>query len=675
MTEPARIALAAALLCSLTLLQRVAPGGAWALGGGLALVVLAAAAGPPARRRGLRLEEDLRTFLAVISLLLTALVVAGAPLLEEGGAGGGLSWLARTLSLVSLLLLPRTPLAWLPAHGLSVMLALWTAAAFHDRPRPEVAPLLLGALALGLTVQAFVLAHAAELERAAAASITTGVAPTPWGLRPRRAPALTVLLLALAPLALGVPWPRLELGSSEPPPAPGAGGPARAPRQPLLSAGPSDPWHVAFNAELRTDSPRGPTQRGDAEVARVRLTPSRPFLYLRGAELLEARDNGFFPPAGRPAAPRLRPPTETTTFEVELLQPQDQRVLLVDAEPLAFRGVEVRWRGVGPTLAGRAAFPLRYEVDCVSSPGTQDPDDLRPFLDLPAARALPSGLADLRARAEQVAWGRSVHARVSNAIRYLGERCTYTLRRTRPRGLDLSRVVRRFLDEDRRGVCEEFALTCAVLLRLVDVPVRVVTGYRTIERDDEGRFRVRTRDAHAWIEVAYEGAGWVAYDPTPPSSQATSPSGAEELPPPAPTPGAEDGPADPEEAVAALTGRGLGYAVLAALAALAAAALIAPGRLRRAVRARQLGQGGQVDPALRDLRERLFEHLARRGFTLDGLATPREFVAARPAAEPDLAAAVEVYTELRFSGRHSPTQEGALREHLERLDRLAEEQG
>ena len=79
-----------------------------------------------------------------------------------------------------------------------------------------------------------------------------------------------------------------------------------------------------------------------------------------------------------------------------------------------------------------------------------------------------------------------------------------------------------FLFERREGFCEHIATAMAVLLRAVGIPTRLVTGFGPGERNPlTGYFEVRERDAHAWVEVLYPGAGWVPYDPTfgvPPSS-------------------------------------------------------------------------------------------------------------------------------------------------------------
>jgi hypothetical protein len=80
-----------------------------------------------------------------------------------------------------------------------------------------------------------------------------------------------------------------------------------------------------------------------------------------------------------------------------------------------------------------------------------------------------------------------------------------------------------FLLRDHAGYCQHFASAAALLLRLAGVPARVVVGFAPGVPEPGGRYNVRDVDAHAWIEVYFQGYGWVAFNPTPPAAQATIP--------------------------------------------------------------------------------------------------------------------------------------------------------
>jgi len=69
---------------------------------------------------------------------------------------------------------------------------------------------------------------------------------------------------------------------------------------------------------------------------------------------------------------------------------------------------------------------------------------------------------------------------------------------------------------DRKlGFCEHIASSFVLMLRALDVPARVVTGYQGGEGNSfDDLWTVRQSDAHAWTEVWMAGRGWVRVDPT-----------------------------------------------------------------------------------------------------------------------------------------------------------------
>jgi transglutaminase-like putative cysteine protease len=72
-----------------------------------------------------------------------------------------------------------------------------------------------------------------------------------------------------------------------------------------------------------------------------------------------------------------------------------------------------------------------------------------------------------------------------------------------------------FWFDKKEGFCEHIASAFVVLMRAMDIPARVVTGYQGGERNPVDNFWiVRQSDAHAWAEVWLAGRGWVRVDPT-----------------------------------------------------------------------------------------------------------------------------------------------------------------
>ena len=69
--------------------------------------------------------------------------------------------------------------------------------------------------------------------------------------------------------------------------------------------------------------------------------------------------------------------------------------------------------------------------------------------------------------------------------------------------------------QNRRGFCEQYAPAMAALVRGLGIPARVAMGFTGGTRIGPNQYEVTTRHAHAWPEVWFQGAGWVAFEPTP----------------------------------------------------------------------------------------------------------------------------------------------------------------
>lgn len=120
--------------------------------------------------------------------------------------------------------------------------------------------------------------------------------------------------------------------------------------------------------------------------------------------------------------------------------------------------------------------------------------------------------------------------------------------------------------QDRRGYCEQFAATFALMMDSQGFPTRVVIGFTAGTVTDGGR-TVTNHNAHAWPEVWFGPRfGWVRFEPTPAaaangvSSPDFAPEGAEPTadpgePTPEPTAAAEE-PTAPEDTAAPATEEG-----------------------------------------------------------------------------------------------------------------------
>ncbi|MDX6542501.1 MAG: protein-glutamine gamma-glutamyltransferase [Gaiellaceae bacterium] len=73
-----------------------------------------------------------------------------------------------------------------------------------------------------------------------------------------------------------------------------------------------------------------------------------------------------------------------------------------------------------------------------------------------------------------------------------------------------------FVMRTKAGYCQHYAGAMALMLRYLGVPARVAAGF-TSGTYDAGRsvWTVTDHDAHTWVEVWFDGYGWLPFDPTP----------------------------------------------------------------------------------------------------------------------------------------------------------------
>ena len=76
-----------------------------------------------------------------------------------------------------------------------------------------------------------------------------------------------------------------------------------------------------------------------------------------------------------------------------------------------------------------------------------------------------------------------------------------------------------FLENSKQGYCIHFATTAVLMLRALDVPARLTSGFIVTVADNAvGRtVAVTDRNAHAWVEVYFDDIGWLPLEVTPPA--------------------------------------------------------------------------------------------------------------------------------------------------------------
>jgi hypothetical protein len=79
--------------------------------------------------------------------------------------------------------------------------------------------------------------------------------------------------------------------------------------------------------------------------------------------------------------------------------------------------------------------------------------------------------------------------------------------------------IEEFVMTRKRGHCEYFGSALVMMLRAVDIPSRLVIGFKGAdfhagETPEDGYYEVQQRHAHAWVEAFVDGE-WIVLDPTP----------------------------------------------------------------------------------------------------------------------------------------------------------------
>jgi protein-glutamine gamma-glutamyltransferase len=272
----------------------------------------------------------------------------------------------------------------------------------------------------------------------------------------------------------------------------------RVPTVPLRRFGPAH-WLVGIPPRERISPTKVKQMLSKAMVQNVYLDPlDTPVLF----------------GAAQPAAFEIAPTLTANPVELEGRGPDEIYAMErhVDVASGRIYGVE-RKTGLRYTVYSESPALSPAELSKITDVG-QDPGaargpDLQPYLQLPTD--LPPRVAELARKLTQGVDGPYNKARVVE--RFLQTRLKYTL--------DLKRDTRYepledFLFVQKAGHCAYFASAMAVMLRVVGLPTRSVNGFLAQEWNGYGHYlAVRQQDAHSWVEVWIDGAGWITFDPTP----------------------------------------------------------------------------------------------------------------------------------------------------------------
>lgn len=110
----------------------------------------------------------------------------------------------------------------------------------------------------------------------------------------------------------------------------------------------------------------------------------------------------------------------------------------------------------------------------------------------------------------------TVSEKIEMVKNYISNSKTYSLKTPKmPSGKDF---VTWFLNESDTGYCVHFATAGTLMLRVLGIPARYVTGYYATAYANQ-TVTVTTDNAHAWVEYYSDTAGWIPLECTPSSFQ------------------------------------------------------------------------------------------------------------------------------------------------------------
>jgi transglutaminase-like putative cysteine protease len=191
---------------------------------------------------------------------------------------------------------------------------------------------------------------------------------------------------------------------------------------------------------------------------------------------------------------------------------------------------ELRWNSDIPyplmyTLHSK--LPLLDETALLEVPTTVYEGELwNPYLQLP--ETLPDRVRNLAKDITNEA--EAPYEKVKLIEAYLQENFEYTNRPDLSLGQSAD-FVDRFLFEIQSGYCDYFSTSMAVMVRTLGIPARWVKGYTGGNLDVEDllnagipeeianqvgiqTYIVKNSDAHSWVEVYFDGWGWLPFEPT-----------------------------------------------------------------------------------------------------------------------------------------------------------------
>ncbi|MFZ2198700.1 MAG: DUF3488 and transglutaminase-like domain-containing protein [Thermodesulfovibrionales bacterium] len=177
--------------------------------------------------------------------------------------------------------------------------------------------------------------------------------------------------------------------------------------------------------------------------------------------------------------------------------------------------------GKGMYLRGKSSRRVKYSIYSLVGDSYEGARDDR-YLQLPEGADRIAALArEITSGAGPVKQAEQAEQKAALIMKYLNKNYTYSLTTASP-PVGVS-PVEDFIFNTKKGYCEHYATAMALMLRTLNVPSRIVTGYYGGDKNEYGQYYiVRQSNAHAWVEALIDDR-WKTFDPTP-ADQALHPS-------------------------------------------------------------------------------------------------------------------------------------------------------
>jgi transglutaminase-like putative cysteine protease len=266
---------------------------------------------------------------------------------------------------------------------------------------------------------------------------------------------------------------------------------------------------AGFSEEVRPGSFAGiaAVEETAFRVESEKLPPND--LYWRGIVLNTPQGNTWTRQTP-PSPGRERIVGGRTVIQTIYPEPRAERYLFALDPPIDLEGLSFA-QADDFTFRARRPLDRRVKYLARSAPGgtieVSGPIDRDFYLDVPP---------DLSTRVRQAAGrladgGRSAEEKIARLEEF------FTIQGLSYATTDLPSSgdpVDEFLFEKKRGYCEFFASSFALMLRIAGVPTRLVGGYYGGEYNELGGYYVVTEDtAHVWVEALVENR-WLRIDPS-----------------------------------------------------------------------------------------------------------------------------------------------------------------